>query len=52
MMAAENSHRFASATTKVCTTSRFGNRPLENQGFQRHKWPKIIKNRVESAKSG
>jgi hypothetical protein len=52
MMAAEHSHRWEGATTKVCTTSRFGMRPSQNQGFQRRERPKIAVFQVESAKSG
>jgi hypothetical protein len=52
MMAAEDSHQKPRATTKVCTTSRFENRPSQNQGFQRHETPKIAVSGVEFAKSG
>jgi len=52
MMAAEDSQHSKGATTKVCTTSRFENGTLENQGFQRHETPKIAVFTVESAKSG
>jgi hypothetical protein len=52
MMAAEDSHQEPRATTKVCTTSRFENRPSQNQGFQRHETPKIAVFGVEFAKSG
>lgn len=51
-MAGEVSHDLASATTKVCTTSPFGNRPVANQRLARHQRPKIVKTQFESAKSG
>jgi len=51
-MTAEDSQHSKGATTKVCTTSRFGERPLENQGFQRHEALKIDVFVVQSAKSG
>jgi hypothetical protein len=52
MMAGEVSHDLPGATTKVCTASPFGNRPVENQRLARHKRPKIVKTQGESAKSG
>jgi hypothetical protein len=52
MMAAEDSHEKRPATTKVCTTSRFGSDLLENQGFQRHKTSKIAVFASQFAKSG
>jgi hypothetical protein len=52
MMAEEDSHKKRPATTKVCTTSHFGNAPLENQGFQRHKTSKIALFASQFAKSG
>jgi hypothetical protein len=52
MMAEEDSHEKWPATTKVCTTSRFGNDLLENQGFQRHKTSKIVIFAFQFAKSG
>ena len=51
-MAGEDSHEKSPATTKVCTTSRFGSDPLENQGLQRHKTSKIGIFVSQFAKSG
>ena len=51
-MAGEDSHAKRPATTKVCTTSRFGGDPLENQGFQRHKTSKKAIFASQFAKSG
>ena len=52
MMAEEDSHEKGPATTKVCTTSRFGNHLFENQGFQRHKTSKIAVFASQFAKLG
>jgi hypothetical protein len=52
MMAGEDSQEKHLATTKVCTTSRFGSDPLENQGFQHHKTSKTAIFASQFAKSG
>jgi len=52
MMAEEDSHEKRPATTKVCTTSRFENVSVDNQGFQRHKTSKKAIFDSQFAKSG
>jgi hypothetical protein len=52
MMAIEDSQEKRPATTKVCTTSHFGNDLLENQGFQRQETSKKAIFASQFAKSG